>query len=188
MRNGNVAGAPIISGGMGETTAGRPSTTGKIITERSMGTHPSKNGRVGQPAPSMLLSLVQSKPWDSAVGIGDYPGGSYEHGGEDGFAPFKGGFGAGGCREGKPHQHGEQTDLKGHQRGRQARGDTDEHSQASGDEGASEEISPGQMPWQPARHHFGSLMDKLEMAEAEGDHRQSEEHPGDVEADVAGGG
>src|SRR5579863_3339682 len=42
------------------------------------------------------------------------------------------------------------------------------------------------MPWQPARHHLGSLMDKLEMAEAEGDHRESEENPRDTEPDVAG--
>jgi hypothetical protein len=38
MRNGSVAGISIISGGMGENTAGKPSMIGIEITEITMNT------------------------------------------------------------------------------------------------------------------------------------------------------
>src|SRR5439155_1497931 len=111
------------------------------------------------------LALAHGEPRHAAVGICHYPSAGHQHPRDDELAPIGG---AGSCRhDGYPHQQREHSQLQHRERGCQPCMDADEHRYARRDERTAEEVRPGQMPWQPTRHHRSGSLDIGEMSYAE---------------------
>ncbi len=112
------------------------------------------------------LALAHGEPRHAAVGIRHHPSAGRQRPRDDELRPL-GGVGA--CRhDGDPHKQREQSQLQRRERSGQPWIHTDEHAYARRDESEAGEVRPGQMPWQPARHHPNGPFEIGEVGYAEG--------------------